>query len=164
VIDMAAAFMQYMRAHGHTPGPTQRPLLTGLIDGAVGSIPALAVLARSGGLPGIAMTLGLSALQVGLAFVAVALLGGALYGRLFGRAANDRSGAWLFGISFGFLLWTLGPATLVYWVTRRPLVTGNAALGVFVAHLLYGLTLGVLFPFIHRRLQRDVLATRQRRA
>ena len=158
MIDMAAAFMQYMRAHGHTPGPTQRPLLTGLIDGAAGSIPALA------GLPGIATTLGVSALNVGLAFVAVAVLGGAMYGRLFGRAANDRSGAWLFGLSFGFLLWTLGPATLVYWVTRRPLVTGNAAVGVFVAHLLYGLTLGVLFPFIHRRLQRDVLATRQRRA
>ena len=161
---MAAAFMQYMRAHGHTPGPTQRPLRTGVIDGAVGSIPALAVLAGSGGLPGVATTLGVSPLEVGLAFVAVAVLGGVMYGRLFGRAANDRSGAWLFGVSFGFLLWTLGPATLVYWVTRRPLVTGTAAVGVFVAHLLYGLTLGVLFPFIHRRLQRDVLEAGQRRA
>jgi hypothetical protein len=80
---------------------------------------------------------------------------GALYGRLFMRAANDRRGGWLFGISYGFLLWMIGPATVIQWLLHKPLALGTAAQAIFLAHLAYGLALGVLFPLIHRRIMQQ---------
>jgi hypothetical protein len=70
------------------------------------------------------------------------------------RAANDGGGGWLFGISYGYLLWMLGPVTLVQWVMARPVLVGGASRGLFAAHLLYGLVLGLLFPRVHRLIQR----------
>jgi hypothetical protein len=83
-------------------------------------------------------------------YLAVATLGGALYGAVFRRAASDRRGGWLFGISYGFLLWMLGPVTLLQVVLGRPLAVGTAAVGLLGAHLLSGLILGVLFRPMHR--------------
>jgi hypothetical protein len=77
---------------------------------------------------------------------------GALYGRIFMRAANDRRGGWLFGIGFGFLVWMVA-ATTVQIAMNRPLATGGAAQGMFAAHLLFGLALGICFPRVHRVLQ-----------
>ena len=71
------------------------------------------------------------------------------------RAANDRRGGWLFGIGFGFLLWMLGPSTVVYWMRHAPLATGRASQALFASHLLYGLVLGVAFPFVHTIIQRQ---------
>jgi hypothetical protein len=159
---MAAGFIQYMRAHGHTPGPTQRPLLTGGLAGGLGSLPALALLSRSGGLSAVAATMDASPAEIAVGFAGLFVLGGVAYARVFGRAANDRSAGWLFGISFGFLLWMVGPATVVYWITLAPVATGRAAVGVFVAHALYGLALGVLVPPIHGRLQRRAFGPRQK--
>ncbi|MGB7160124.1 MAG: hypothetical protein WBD40_18805 [Tepidisphaeraceae bacterium] len=85
---------------------------------------------------------------------ALAALAGRLYGRVFMRAANDRRGGWLFGIGFGFLLWMLGPSTVVYWMRHTPLATGRASQALFASHLLYGLVLGVAFPFVHAIIQR----------
>jgi hypothetical protein len=50
----SASFVQYMRAHGNTPGPTQRPVLAGAITGFVAELPATAMLWWSGALASLA--------------------------------------------------------------------------------------------------------------
>jgi hypothetical protein len=81
--------------------------------------------------------------------IVAASLAGALYGGVFQGAASDRRGGWLFGISYGFLLWMLGPIALVQTVLGRPLATGTAAMGMLAAHLIFGLGLGLLFRQAH---------------
>jgi hypothetical protein len=85
--------------------------------------------------------------------VAVMAGAGGLYGRVFMRAANDPRGGWLFGISYGFLIWMLGPVTLVQWALARQVVIGGDSRSLFTAHLLYGLVLGLAFPAINRVIQ-----------
>src|SRR6476469_791772 len=88
-------------AHGDDPGPTQRPLLAGAISGVLATIPAIAILYAFGSLAIEARILGLSELltiSVGLPVMAAA---GAVYSQVFGRAANDVRGGWLFGMAFG---------------------------------------------------------------
>jgi hypothetical protein len=148
--------MQYMRAHGNTPGPTQRPTTAGSIAGIFAALPATAWLWLVDAFASIAQSLVLSSWVVLGLQVLIMALAGALYGRIFGRAANDRHGGWLFGISYGFLLWMLGPATLLQWFTGHPLAVGAAAMALFGGHLVYGLVLGLLFPWIHQAIQREV--------
>ena len=146
----------FMRAHGHVPGPTQRPTAAGIIDGIVAGIPAVALLWISGALDVMSRSLKMpESLAPALQMLTLAIAG-TLYGRVFGRAANDRDGGWLFGMSYGFLVWMLGPATLLQWVLRAPVAVGRPALMLFVAHLIYGMTLGFLFPHIHTLLQREL--------
>ena len=57
-------------------------------------------------------------------------------------------------MGFGFLMWMLGPGAIVYWLWKAPLVTGRASQALFASHLLYGLVLGVAFPFVHALVQR----------
>jgi hypothetical protein len=90
---------------------------------------------------------------------AVGVTGGGLYGRIFMRAANDRRGAWLFGIGFGFLLWMVGPVALMDWFGSGPLATGRASQALLATHLLYGLVLGLVFPLVHAAIQRRALWT-----
>ena len=80
-------------------------------------------------------------------------LAGMLYAAIFKRAANDCEGGWLFGISYGFLLWMLAPITLWQLVTPHPVVVGGAAMGLFGAQVFYGLVLGLIFPRIHQLVQ-----------
>jgi Na+/proline symporter len=114
--------------------------------------PATAVLVAFGSLDGLAYATGIPSWGAGLAHVGMMLLGGVLYGGLFQRAANDWRGGWLFGLAFGFVLWMLGPIPLLQWVPDRPTLTGDPAIGLLLAQLLWGLVLGVLFPFVHRQL------------
>jgi hypothetical protein len=151
---MAKAVVRYMRAHGNTPGPTQRPKLAGALTAILAEAPALLLLWVTGGLEGLARILGTQVAVAILLHIGAMALAGALYGRLFSRAANDRRGGWLFGISYGFLLWMLGPVAALQWVVGRPVAVGRAAMGLLGAHLLYGLALGLLFPHTHRSLQR----------
>ena len=145
-----------MRAHGNAPGPTQRPILAGAVTGALAEIPAGLVLWWSDALTSIMQALLLNA-GITLALHALAMIiAGAIYGRVFSRAANDPRAGWLFGISFGFLLWMIGPVTILQWTLGRPLALGVAAMGVLGAHLLYGLSLGLLFPWIHKSLQYEL--------
>ena len=145
--------MQYMRAHGNTPGPTQRPVLAGALTGFIAEIPAVLVLLWSGGLTSATESLGVP-LWASLALHSLATVAaGAIYGRVFSRAANDPQAGWLFGISYGFLIWIIGPVTVLQWTLGRPLALGVAAMGIFAGHLIYGLTLGLLYPWIHRLLQ-----------
>jgi len=87
-------------------------------------------------------------------YVGLSTLAGALYGAVFKRAASDPRGGWLFGISYGFLLWMFGPVALLQVLLQRQLVIGTAAAGVLGASLASGLLLGVLFRPIHMLLRR----------
>jgi hypothetical protein len=116
--------------------------------------PSLPFARYSGALAAIAKEMGVHPMAAATIAAALAVIGGGLYGRVFMRAANDRRGAWLFGIGFGFLLWMLGPGTSAYWLGDRPLATGRASQALLVAHLLYGLILGLVFPFVYTAIQR----------
>src|SRR5688572_24826648 len=125
----------FIRAHGYLPGPTQRPVAAGLVSGSAAAAASLPLMWLSGALSRGAGVGG----WLSTAVLATALVGaGALYGRVFMRAANDRRGGWLFGISYGFLLWMLGPATVVQWLLGRPVLVGGTSQGFFAAHLAYG--------------------------
>src|SRR5215218_1320902 len=148
--------LRMLRAHGLDAGPTQRPLLAGALSGLLADIPVFPLLALFGSLNAFSFAVGASAVTAGLAFGSVMLLGGLLYGALFQRAANDPRGGWLFGMAFGFVLWMLGPVPLLQWLPERPIMIGNPATGLFLGQLLWGLGLGLVFPFVHRRLHRTL--------
>jgi hypothetical protein len=149
----SASFMQYMRAHGNTPGPTQRPVLAGAITGLAAEIPAIGMLYWSGALSSVTQSLSLPTSVTLALHTAATIVVGAVYGSIFSRAANDPRAGWLFGISYGFLIWMVGPVTILQWLIDGPIAVGVAAMGILGAHLIYGLVLGLLFPWIHRLLQ-----------
>ena len=148
------SFIQYMRAHGNTPGPTQRPYLTGTLSGLAAAIPSQLISHYSGASASVALGLDVGLWLIFVLETAVFLLAGMLYAAVFKRAANDCEGGWLFGISYGFLLWMLAPVTLWETITSRPLAVGPAAMGLFGAHVIYGLVLGLLFPRVHTIVQK----------
>jgi hypothetical protein len=141
-----------LQAHGLDAGPTQRPLLAGAIAGFVASAPALAVVVPFGLLDALVRATRTSSLLAPIAYGILMLLGGVLYGWVFRRAANDVRGGWLFGMAFGFVLWMLGPIPLLQWLPAEPILRGDPAAGLLLGQLVWGLTLGVTFPFVHRRL------------
>jgi Kef-type K+ transport system membrane component KefB len=144
--------LKLLQAHGLDAGPMQRPLLAGALGGVIATVPALAVLVAFQSLNEPARAAGTSVEFAGGAYVGLMLLGGVLYGWLFQRAANDPWGGWLFGLAFGFVVWMLGPIPLLQWLPDEPILHGYPAAGLLLAQLLWGLTLGVVFPPIHRRL------------
>lgn len=148
--DSTISGIQYMRAHGNSAGPTHRPLLTGLLTGTIAAAPALAIRYLSGALASEASALGLDLWAAALIDVAIFSLSGLLYALIFQRAANEMCSGWLLGISFGFLIWVVGPVTLWNWTAGVPLATGNAAIGLFASHLAYGLVLGAVYPLVNR--------------
>lgn len=139
----------FLAAHGYDPGPTQRPLTAGAISGVAAALPAVGVLWWFGSISVEAAILSLSlAATLGLGFVTMAVAG-AVYGRIFGRAANDRRGGWLLGMAFGFALWSAGAVlVLPLWSGGRT-PGGPAAVGVCLSLLVWGCALGVLMPIIH---------------
>jgi hypothetical protein len=147
------SFVQYMRAHGNTPGPTQRPILAGALTALIAEIPAAGMLWWSGALSSVTENLSLGLWVILALHLATMIAAGAIYGRVFSRAANDVRGGWLFGISYGFLIWMVGPVTVLQWLIDRPVALGFAAMGILGAHLIYGLVLGLLFPPVHKSLQ-----------
>src|ERR671913_785639 len=144
--------LSMLQAHGLDAGPTQRPLLAGAVSAVIADLPAIAVLVPFGSLDALGRASGIATVLAGLAYGGTMLLGGVLYGWLFQRAANDPRGGWLFGLAFGFVLWMLGPIPLLQWLPDQPILHGYPAAGLLLAQLLWGLTLGVMFPPIHRRL------------
>src|SRR5258708_33917520 len=113
----------FLSAQGYEPGPTQRPLLAGAIAGVIATIPAIVILMAFGALSVEARILRLSQLATVAAGCFVMALAGAAYGRLFGRAANDKRAGWLLGMAFGFVLWAAGGGMVL------PLASGGAAAG-----------------------------------
>jgi len=150
-----------LQAHGLDAGPTERPLSTGAIAGAIATIPALVVLIGFQALDEPARAIGASAFAAALAFAGLMLLSGVFYGWLFQRAANDPRGGWLFGMAYGFVLWMLGPVPLLQWLPDQPILRGYPAAGLLLAQLFWGLVTGVMFPLIHRLLHMG-LAKRSR--
>jgi hypothetical protein len=145
--------IRFVRAHGYDAGPTQRPLLAGALSGALAIAPAAPVLVGLGSFQVAAhdvmrVPVPLAALAVGSAFVAAGLL----YGAFFQRAANDRRAGWLLGMSYGFAIWMTAPVFILPWIGGRVMAAGLPATGFFLAFLLWGLILGVVFPFVHRPL------------
>ena len=147
--DNSISGIQYMRAHGNEVGPTHRPLLTGLISGIAAALPALTVRVWFGALTSEAAALGLGLATATLIDVLIFSVSGLLYAFVFQRAANEMCSGWLLGISYGFLLWVLGPVTLWNWMTGHPLATGDAAVGLFASHIAYGLVLGAVYPVVN---------------
>jgi hypothetical protein len=142
----------FLGAHGYDPGPTQRPLLSGAISGVLATAPAIALLHAFGSLEVEAQILGASiAVTLGVGWVVMALAGAA-YARLFGRAANDVRGGWLFGMAFGFALWAAGAVMVLPLASGGEAPAGTAALGVFVSLVVWGAVLGAVQPFVHRPL------------
>jgi hypothetical protein len=152
----------FLGAHGYDPGPTQRPLLAGAITGVLATVPAIGILHVFGSLRVEAQILNLSeylTLAAGWSLMAAA---GAIYGRLFGRAANDRRGGWLFGMAFGFALWAAGAVMVLPLASGGNAPAGKAAVGLFLSLIGWGAALGAAYPFIHRPLH-ERLETEARR-
>ena len=147
------SFWQYMRAHGNTAGPTQRPLVTGALSGLIAFGPYEAILRLSGARASIADHLDINIWISSAINLGVMIIAGVIYGAVFKRAANDRSGGWIFGASYGFLLWMIAPISIWQILTSRALAVGTAAIGLFGAHVVYGLVLGFVFPWIHSLIQ-----------
>ena len=146
----------FLGAHGYDPGPSQRPLLAGATSGLVATVPATALLWLFGSLEVEAEILGLSIVATIAIGCAVMAATGAAYARLFGRAANDKSGGWLFGMASGFALWTGGAVMVLPLASGGLAPAGLAAIGVFLSLLLWGTALGALLPFVHRPLHEDI--------
>lgn len=146
----------FLSAHGYEPGPTHRPLAVGAIAGLLATAPAVATLYLLGSLQVEALILGTSVaatIGAGWLFMAGA---GAVYARLFGRAANDARGGWLFGMAFGFALWTAGAVFVLPIASGGLAPAGTAAVGVFLSLALWGAALGALVPFVHRALHASI--------
>jgi hypothetical protein len=139
-----------LSVHGYDPGPSQRPLLSGALSGILGTVPAIPILIGFGSLRVEADILGISTavmLAIGCGAMAIA---GAVYARLFGRAANNVHGAWLFGMAFGFALWAAGAVLVLPLASGGRAPAGAAALGLAASLLAWGLATGILVPFVHR--------------
>jgi hypothetical protein len=152
----------FLSAHGYDPGPTQRPLLAGAISGVLATVPAIAILYTFGSLGVEASILGISELTtvaVGLPVMAIA---GAAYARLFGRAANERRGGWLFGMAFGFALWAAGAVLVLPLASGGKAPAGEPAIGVFLSLVAWGAALGLVHPFVHRPLHESIESAAKR--
>lgn len=146
----------FLSAHGYDPGPSQRPFSTGAISGVLATAPAILVLLWFGSLRVEAHILGLSEFATLCAGWAAMALAGMLYSRIFGRAANHVRGAWLFGMAFGFGLWAAGAVLVLPIVSGGRAPGGSAAFGTAVAMLVWGVTVGILVPFVHRPLHESL--------
>jgi hypothetical protein len=149
--------MRLLRAHGFDPGPAQRPMLAGGLTALISAMPAAAVFVAFGSFRVAAdEVMGRSRPVTAAILLIAVVLAGAIYGRLFGRAANDRQGGWLFGLAYGFVLWIAAPVVVLPLVAGRIMAAGRPAEGFLVALLFWGLLTGLLFPFVHRPLHAHV--------
>lgn len=146
----------FLSAHGYDPGPTQRPLLAGAISGIFATAPAVPILIWFGSLKVEARILSLSTLVTLALGWAVMAIAGAIYSRVFGRAANNVHGGWLFGMAFGFAVWAAGAVLILPIVSHGRAPAGPAALGVAASLLVWGLATGILLPFVHHPLHENL--------
>jgi hypothetical protein len=146
----------FLDAHGYDPGPSQRPLTAGAISGILATIPAIGVLVLFGSLRVEAQILGMSLLTTLAAGWAVMAVAGAAYARFFGRAANAVRGGWLFGMSFSFALWAGGAVLVLPVLSGGRAPAGDAAAGVALSMIGWGLAVGILVPFVHRPLHENI--------
>jgi hypothetical protein len=141
----------FLLAHGSDPGPTQRPTLAGCLAGIAATVPALPILLLLGSLGAEARILNVSVPATIAGGAACMALAGSVYGRILGRAANDRHGGWLFGMAFGFLVWAAGAMMVLPVLSDGYTLGGPPAIGVLLGLLVWGTAFGALFPVVHRR-------------
>ena len=146
----------FLGAHGYDPGRTQRPLLSGALAGLLATAPGILLLTEFGSLEVQARILAVPVAAVLVAGWVVTALSGAAYSRLFGRAANDARYGWLFGMAFGFVVWTAGAVLVLPLASGGKAPAGDAALGLFLSLVVWGTALGVLLPFVHRLLRKSI--------
>jgi hypothetical protein len=146
----------FLGAHGYDPGRTQRPLLAGAAAGLLSTAPAILLLIRFGSLRTEARILDLPLGATFLTGWILTAIAGALYARIFGRAANDIRSGWLFGMAFGFVVWAAGAVLLLPLASGGRAPAGDAALGLFLSLLVWGAALGVLLPYVHRLLRKSL--------
>lgn len=148
---------RFLRAHGFDPGPTQRPILAGGLTGLLALAPGAPLFVGLGSFSVTAdRIMGLPPAVAALILVCAFVVAGVLYGCLFRRAANDRGGGWLFGLSFGFFLWVAAPVVVLPLIPGSGMAAGTPAIGFLASFLTWGLALGLLFPHVHRPLQTDL--------
>jgi 4-amino-4-deoxy-L-arabinose transferase-like glycosyltransferase len=131
-------------------------LLAGAISGVLATLPAIAILIPLGSLEVEARILGLSPVLTLFLGCLVMAAAGALYARIFGRAANNVRGGWLFGMAYGFALWAGGAVLVLPMSSGGRAPAGVAALGVALSMLVWGLAIGLLLPFVHRPLHESL--------
>lgn len=141
-----------LQAHGYDPGPSQRPLLTGGLCGLLATLPATGVLHVFGSLAVEARILGLGVMPTTAAGALAMAVAGAVYARLFGRAANDARSGWMFGMAFGFVVWSAGAVSILPIISGGRTPAGPPALGMFLSLIIWGAALGALVPLLQRRL------------
>ncbi|HWC55722.1 MAG TPA: hypothetical protein VG434_02000 [Sphingomicrobium sp.] len=146
----------FVAAHGYDPGPSQRPLASGAISGILATIPAIGVLIAFRSLRVEAHILGMSPLETLAIGWAVMATAGAAYARFFGRTANALRVGWLFGLSFGFGLWAAGAVLILPLLSGGQAPAGDAAAGVALSLIVWGLGTGILVPFVHRPLHENL--------
>ena len=159
--------IDFLTAHGFDPGPTQRPVLAGAVTGVIATIPAAAIFVAAGSFHVLSDDIfRLPAVVTAVIFTFAFVFAGAIYGLAFRRAANDRRGGWLFGLSFGFAMWIVAPVVVLPLIGRPVIAAGTPAIGFLLAFLAWGLCVGALFPYVHKPLhanldglQGDVLET-----
>src|SRR5207302_2339384 len=147
---------RFLSAHGYDARPVQRPLLAGSVSGVLATVAAIASLILFGSLRIEARILGLSELATVVAGAVLMALAGAAYGRLFGRAANDVRGGWLFGMAFGFALWAAGAVMILPLTSGGQAPAGEPAIGLFLSLIAWGAALGTVHPFVHRPLHQSI--------
>jgi len=146
----------FAAAHGYDPGPSQRPILAGAISGILATIPATAVLIAFESLSVEAQILGLSSLETLAAGWVAMGAAGAVYARFFGRSANAVRIGWLSGLAFGFALWGAGAVLILPLLSGGRAPAGDAAAGLALALIVWGFSVGLLVPFVHRPLHEDL--------
>jgi hypothetical protein len=144
----------FILAHGSSAGPLMRPLLTGFIAGESAGLLVFFVLWRFQILEGVCARFGTSSTVIGYGIFGAVT--GIVYGWTYRRAANDHRGGWIFGASTGFIFWMLNPIIWLPWFGLKPLLIGTEAVVFMVSHVLYGLFLGFLFPWVHRWTTRKI--------
>jgi len=146
----------FVAAHGYDPGPSQRPLAAGAISGILATVPAIGVLIAFGSLNVEAQILRMSFIGTLATGWLVMAFAGAAYARFFGRAANEVRGGWLFGLSFGFALWGAGAVLILPLLSGGRAPAGDAAAGLALSLIVWGLAVGVFVPFVHRPLHESL--------
>lgn len=131
-------------------------LLYGQLAGMVGGVLFTLVTIQAGMLRGTARLLGMQSAGAGLVIhLIVAMIIGSSYGVLFERRETRLGSSIGWGLSYGFFWWLLGSLTLFPAFLRLPVDWSNEAVSAgyvsLVGHLLYGLTLGVLFQVLSSR-------------
>jgi hypothetical protein len=146
--------MNFVTAHGYIASPTQRPYSAGLLTGIIAATLSILLMWKTQTTEAIGQTLGIGTSRTIIFSAIFMVIAGPIYAVIFRRTANDRRGGWMFGLVYGYLLWLLGPDTALQLWIGRPVLTGYPAIGLLCGELVYGLLLGLLFPWVHLLIQR----------